>query len=223
MFSADEVAERVGKAPAPAQGKASPSTGKTIPAVVEAAPEPTSPTPEGQSTSLRAEGGEWMPYLAEMTEKQGSRLETGFAGIDAAFGGLAAGLTLIVDEESERGLDFIKQLIDQMAMGSEVPVLFLSFERAKAALRLNTLSRLSGTSSKDIENGRFEKDSPEWQKVVEAGKQAVGWLERIYVAESPPPGSRPSTRWPGSSSRRATAPGAFSPSTASSACSTRAT
>lgn len=135
---------------------------------------------------LTPESGQWLGFLAELTRKQGERLRTGFSHLDAEWGGLLPGLFLIASEDRAQILDFMKQLVDQIASECRGPCLYLSFERSKAALRLQTLSRLSGAPSADIEKGRFGKDSAKWQDIVRAGEQAVEWLQRIYVVETRP-------------------------------------
>jgi hypothetical protein len=133
---------------------------------------------------LTPESGQWLGFLAELTRKQGERLKTGFSHLDAEWGGLLPGLFLIASEDRDQLLDFLKQLVDQIASECRGPCLYLSFERSKAALRLQTLSRLSGAPAADIEKGRFGKDSAKWQDIVRAGEQAVEWLQRIYVVET---------------------------------------
>jgi hypothetical protein len=135
---------------------------------------------------LTPESGQWLGFLAELTRKQGERLKTGFPHLDAEWGGLLPGLFLIASEDRDQLLDFLKQLVDQIAVECRGPCLYLSFERSKAALRLQTLSRLSGAPAADIEKGRFGKDSAKWQDIVRAGEQAVEWLQRIYVVETRP-------------------------------------
>jgi hypothetical protein len=136
--------------------------------------------------ALAPESGQWLGFLAELTRKQGERLKTGFSHLDAEWGGLLPGLFLVASEDRDQLLDFLKQLVDQIASECRGPCLYLSFERSKSALRLQTLSRLSGAPSADIEKGRFGKDSAKWQDIVRAGEQAVEWLQRIYVVETRP-------------------------------------
>ncbi|MGH9335350.1 MAG: DnaB-like helicase C-terminal domain-containing protein, partial [Vicinamibacteria bacterium] len=122
-------------------------------------------------------------------KKHGWHLKTGFSQIDAVSGGLAPGLILLAGEDREQLVDFLKQLVDQIgqiAADSKGPCLYLSFERTKATLRLQTLSRLCGVSTADIEKGRFAKDSAKWREIVRAGEHAVEWLQRIYVVETRP-------------------------------------
>ncbi len=81
---------------------------------------------------LAPESGEWLHYLADLTKKQGEHLKTGFDGFDGERGGLGPGLLLLGGKEQRRGLDFLKQLVDQIAIRCRVPCLYLSFERSKA-------------------------------------------------------------------------------------------
>ena len=135
---------------------------------------------------LAPESGEWLNYLADLTKQQGEHLKTGFEGLDAEAGGLAPGLILLGGKDESRILDFLKQLVDQIAIRCRVPCLYLSFERSKGDLRLQTLSRLSGASAEDIRSGKFNKDSKKWQTIIRTGEQAVEWLQRIYVVEPAP-------------------------------------
>ena len=145
-----------------------------------------SPAPSPAANVLAPESGEWLGYLAELTKKQGEHLKTGFSGLDAEWGGIGSGLLLLAGEERERLLDFLKQLVDQIAVRCRVPCLYLSFERSKAELRLQTLSRLSEAPATHIRDGRYDKDSAEWQSIIRAGEQAVEWLQRIYTVEATP-------------------------------------
>jgi hypothetical protein len=90
---------------------------------------------------------------------------------------------LLVDEDRERVVNFLKQVTDQMAASGAVRCLFLASEHPKATLRLRTLSRLAGVPVADLEKGRLKKDSPEWQRVDRAGRGAAEWLRRVFVYE----------------------------------------
>ena len=142
------------------------------------------PPPAGNV--LAPESGEWLGYLAELTKKQEEHLKTGFSGLDAEWGGIGSGLLLLAGEQRARLLDFLKQLVDQIAIRCSVPCLYLSFERSKTELRLQTLSRLSEAPATHIRDGRYDKDSAEWQSIIRTGEQAVEWLQRIYTVEATP-------------------------------------
>lgn len=135
---------------------------------------------------LASEGEEWGDYLSQLATKQGKTFATGFAGFDETLGGLSPGLVLMLDTDSERLCGFLKQFADQVVEHSQLPCLYLSFERPKAALRILTLARLAGVSSQDIEKGRLKRDSREWQRVEEAGRVAADWMKRLYVVEADP-------------------------------------
>ena len=145
-----------------------------------------SAAPPPASDVLAPESSQWLGYLAELTKKQGEHLKTGFSGLDAEWGGLGPGLLLLAGEKRERLLDFLKQLVDQIANRCRVPCLYVSFERSKAELRLQTLSRLSEAPATHIREGRYDKDSAEWQSIIRAGEQAVEWLQRIFTVEATP-------------------------------------
>jgi len=150
-------------------------------------PEPPQGTEPAGNDVLTPESGQWLGFLAELTKKQGERLKTGFPRFDAEWGGgLLPGLVLLAGADRAQVLDFLKQLVDQIAIECRGPCLYLSFEHSKAALRLQTLSRLSGASSADIEKGGFGRDSAKWLDIVRAGEHAVEWLQRIYVVEARP-------------------------------------
>jgi hypothetical protein len=180
----------------PARPAEEPATTKpTTPSVSNRAAKP-SPAPSSSPTKnppkkatqdvLAPESGEWLGYLAELTKKQGEHLKTGFAGLDAEWGGLGTGLLLLAGDERYCLVDFLKQLVDQIAIRCRVPCLYLSFERSKAELRLHTLSRLSEAPATHIRDGRYDKTSAEWQSIIRAGEQAVEWLQRIYTVEAAP-------------------------------------
>ncbi len=135
---------------------------------------------------LTPESGQWLGFLADLTKKQAERLKTGFPSLDAEGGGLLPGLVLLAGEDRAQLIDFLKQLVDQIALDCRGPCLYLSFERSKVALRLQTLSRLSGTPSAEIEKGVFGRDTAKWKDIVRAGEHAVEWLQRIFIVEARP-------------------------------------
>jgi hypothetical protein len=149
-------------------------------------PEPPRGTEPAESDVLVPESGQWLGFLAEVKRKQGERLKTGFARLDSEFGGLLPGLVLLAGDDRAQLIDFLKQLVDQIAVECRGPCLYLSFERSKAALRLQTLSRLSGAPSAEIEKGAFGRDTAKLQDIVRAGERAVEWLQRVYVIEARP-------------------------------------
>lgn len=153
---------------------------KVGPAAAEAAER--KPRPGGPAV-LSSEGDEWATYLQAVVAQQGRILETGFAGLDEAVGGLSPGLMLVFDQDSGRSGDFLKQLTDQIAARSKVPCLFVSRALSKAELRVRTLSRLSGVPAKDIGKGRIKKGSAEWKSVEQQGRAAAEWLQWIFIAD----------------------------------------
>ncbi len=64
---------------------------------------------------LSSEGDDWSSYLEDLASKQGKIYDTGFKTLDQEFNGLAPGLMLLVDEDRERMVSFLKQVTDQMA------------------------------------------------------------------------------------------------------------
>jgi len=132
---------------------------------------------------LSSEGDDWSSYLADLASKQGKSYDTGFKRLDQEFNGLAPGLMLLVDEDRERVVSFLKQVTDQMAASGLVRCLFLASEQPKSTLRLRTLARLAAVPVADIEKGRLKKDSPEWQRVDRAGRSAAEWQQRVFVYE----------------------------------------
>jgi len=150
--------------------------------LLDAAP----PTAPAGNDVLTPESGQWLGFLADLTRKQAERMKTGFSRFDAEWGGLLPGLVLLAGDDRNQLIDFLKQLVDQIAIDCRGPCLYLSFERSKAALRIQTLSRLSGAPSAEIEKGGFGRDSARWQDIVRAGEHAVEWLQRIYVVEARP-------------------------------------
>jgi hypothetical protein len=179
-------------APRAAQEKSSPAV--AVPPKPK--PPPTPPPREKSSPALSpppskpkvkavlsSEGDDWSSYLDDLASKQGKTYDTGFKRLDQEFNGLAAGLMLLVDEDRERVVNFLKQVTDQMAASGSVRCLFLASEQPKATLRLRTLARLAAVPVADIEKGRLKKDSPEWQRVDRAGRAAAEWLRRVFVYE----------------------------------------
>lgn len=133
---------------------------------------------------LSSEGDDWNDYLEGLARKQGKRLETGFAKLDEALGGLSPGLWILVDEDRDRLVNFLKQLTDQIASRNAAGCLFVASELSKAALRLRTLARLAGVPAADIERGRLRKDSKEWLRIEAEGRKAASWLRRVFVQET---------------------------------------
>ncbi len=133
---------------------------------------------------LASEGTAMNSYLEELESKQGKSIESGFRLLDEAMDGLGPGAMVIVDQDRDRLSGFLKQLTDQIAEGARVPCLYVSFRLSKDVLRVRTLARLSGISAKDIEKGRLRRNSPEWQKVEQSGKQAAAWMKRVFVVEA---------------------------------------
>jgi len=133
---------------------------------------------------LASEGTAMSGYLQELESKQGRSIESGFRLLDEIMDGLTPGVMVIVDEERDRLSAFLKQLTDQIAEGARVPCLYVSYRLSKDMLRVRTLARLSGVSAKDLEKGRLRKNSPEWQKVEQCGKQAASWMKRVFVVEA---------------------------------------
>ncbi len=203
-----KIAEELRKSnpPAAAAPREAPSTPapraaqeKSSPAVAPPAkpkPPPTPPPREKSSPAvspppskpkvkavLSSEGDEWSSYLDDLASKQGKTYDTGFKRLDQELNGFAPGLMLLVDEDRDRMVSFLKQVTDQMAASGAVRCLFLASEQPKTALRLRTLARLAAVPVTDIEKGRLKKDSPEWQRVDRAGRAAAEWLRRVFVYE----------------------------------------
>ncbi len=154
---------------------------KSSPAV---SPEPSKlPSKLKVNAVLSSEGDDWSSYVADLASKQGKTYDTGFKRLDQELNGLAPGLMLLVDEDRERVVNFLKQVTDQMAASGSVRCLFLASEHPKATLRLRTLARLAAVPVTDIEKGRLKKDSAEWQRVDRAGPGAAEWLRRVFVYE----------------------------------------
>jgi replicative DNA helicase len=167
--------------PAPETRRRGPEPERQVKAGPEAAERKPRPPAPG---ALSSEGDEWATYLQAVVAQQGRILETGFAGLDEAAGGLSPGLMLVVDQDSGRSGDFLKQLADQVAARSKVPCLFVSRGLSKAELRVRTLSRLSGVPAKDIGKGRIKKGSAEWESVEQQGRAAAEWLKWIFIADA---------------------------------------
>jgi len=171
--------------------RSAPALAKSDPAVSRAKSDPAigkrkirPPLAKSSPLVLASEGTELGSYLEELGSKQGKTLESGFASLDEATGGLGPGVILVVDDERDRLSGFLKQLTDQVAEGARAPCLYLSFRLSKDTLRVRTLARLSGVSARDIEKGRLKRDSSEWKKIEKSGKQASPWMKRVFVVEA---------------------------------------
>jgi hypothetical protein len=145
--------------------------------------QPPAPAKRPRKAVLSSEGEEWSSYLEDLAASQGKRFDTGFARLDEGLGGLSPGIMLVIDEDRERVVSFLKQLADQAASASGIRCLFLAAEIPKSALRLRTISRLAVVKVSDLEKGRLKKDSPEWSRVDAAGRNASDWLRRVFVYE----------------------------------------
>jgi hypothetical protein len=182
----------VRSAPRPQLEKSSPA----IPPIPRVKPVPTPPPSErppsppppaamkrAAKAVLSSEGEEWSSYLEDLAANQGKRFDTGFARLDEGLGGLSPGIMLVIDEDRERVVSFLKQLADQVASAGAIRCLFVAAEIPKSALRLRTISRLAAVKVADLEKGRLKKDSPEWSRVDAAGRSASEWLRRVFVYE----------------------------------------
>ncbi|HSF14208.1 MAG TPA: DnaB-like helicase C-terminal domain-containing protein [Vicinamibacteria bacterium] len=159
----------------------------TAPRASQPAPAPTSQAQSShqpvEDSLLSSEGDDWSSYLDQIASQQGRTFDTGFARIDEGLGGLGPGLVLLSDGDNRRQADFLKQLTDQMAAGTELRCLYLAATRPKTQLRIRTLARLAAVPVDDIEKGRLKKDSQEWQRIEAAGRNAAAWLKRVFVYE----------------------------------------
>src|ERR1044071_7884939 len=79
--------------------------------------------------------------------------ETGFANLSRALDGIAPGLYLVIGRPSIGKTSFLRQLLDQMSMHSQVLGAFFSFAETKLELRIKTLARLSGLDTREIRRG----------------------------------------------------------------------
>jgi hypothetical protein len=144
---------------------------------------PAVPPPKrSQKAVLSSEADDWSSYL-EGLAGESVRFDTGFARLDEQLGGLSPGLMLLIDEDRDRVVSFLKQVTDQVASSTPGHCLFLAAEIPKSALRLRTISRLAGVPLADLEKGRVKRDSPEWRRVDGAGRGAQDWLRRVFVYE----------------------------------------
>ncbi|HXV64817.1 MAG TPA: DnaB-like helicase C-terminal domain-containing protein [Vicinamibacteria bacterium] len=166
-----------------------PSSAQSITAPRAAQPA-SPPTPPPQSSHqpvedslLSSEGDDWSSYLDQIASQQGRTFDTGFSRIDEGLGGLGPGLVLLTDGDNRRLVDFLKQLTDQVAAGTEMRCLYLAARQPKTQLRIRTLARLAGVPVDDIERGRLKKESQEWQRIEAAGRSAAPWLKRVFVYE----------------------------------------
>ena len=157
---------------------------KSAPAVLPPpAPTPPPPAPKAADAVLSSEADDWESYMDGLAGSEGPRFETGFEQLDKGLGGVKPCLMLLMDEDSQRRVNFMKQVTDQFASGSTFRCLYFANELPKAVLRLRTLARLAAVPISDLERGRLKKDSPEWQRLDAEGRRAADWLKRVFVYE----------------------------------------
>ena len=146
---------------------------------------PAAPAPKAAAADavLSSEADDWDSYMDGLAASEGHRFETGFAQLDKGLGGVKPGLMLLMDDDSQRLANFMKQVTDQFASASSLRCLYFANELPKAGLRLRTLARLAAVPISDLERGRLKKDSPEWQRLDAEGRQAADWLKRVFVYE----------------------------------------
>ncbi len=155
---------------------------KSAPAEPPAPPAPPARKAAAEAVLL-SEADDWDSYMDGLTASSGHRFETGFKQLDKGLGGVKPGLMLLMDEDSQRLANFMKQVTDQFASASSLRCLYFANELPKAALRLRTLARLAAVPISDLERGRLKKDSPEWQRLDAEGRRAADWLKRVFVYE----------------------------------------
>ena len=174
-------------APAPPASKAAPAPpapkAAAAPPAPKAAAAPPAPKAAAADTVLSSEADDWDSYMDGLAPSEGHRFETGFAQLDKGLGGVKPGLMLLMDDDSQRLANFMKQVTDQFASASSLRCLYFANELPKAGLRLRTLARLAAVPISDLERGRLKKDSPEWQRLDAEGRQAADWLKRVFVYE----------------------------------------
>ena len=90
---------------------------------------------------LSSEADDWDSYMDGLAASEGHRFETGFAQLDKGLGGVKPGLMLLMDDDSQRLANFMKQVTDQFASASSLRCLYFANELPKAGLRLRTLAR----------------------------------------------------------------------------------
>ena len=148
-----------------------------------AQPAQQAPKAAAADAVLSSEADDWDSYMDGLAASEGHRFETGFAQLDKGLGGVKPGLMLLMDDDSQRLANFMKQVTDQFASASSLRCLYFANELPKAGLRLRTLARLAAVPISDLERGRLKKDSPEWQRLDAEGRQAADWLKRVFVYE----------------------------------------
>lgn len=161
------------------------------------------PTHMNDHINLPSEGALLDEFLDQLQREHAvkgiSGLDTGFANLDSALDGLLPGLHLLIGAPSCGKTAFAKQLLDQVAMRNDVPVLFFSFAESLKELRIRTLSRLSGIESREIRRGsayllhwygvpRLSDDQASelpasWEKLRRVAEEAKSWLNRVYLVQ----------------------------------------
>lgn len=134
--------------------------------------------------------------------------KTGFDKMERIIRGLTPGLFVLAAPPSAGKTTFAKQLADQVAEKSEVPVLFFSYEQSADELRVKSLARLTkAAGADDVTNERIKegedadavkaaaakyKGFGKWIKVIEGGRDhTVGRIrlqaqrERMKTGKAP--------------------------------------
>jgi replicative DNA helicase len=136
---------------------------------------------------------------ASQQVKEISGWESGFPNLSRALDGIFSGLYLLVGPPSCGKTSFVKQLLDQVAMLNATPGIFFSFAERRNALRIRTLSRLSGLENREIRRGsayllhwygvpkarytEVEQVPASWEKLKRSADDARVWLDGIYLVE----------------------------------------
>lgn len=130
---------------------------------------------------LKSEADLTDDFLADLkTPSRGYR--TGFKKLEKVIRGLTPGLFVIAAPPSAGKTTFAKQLADQVAEESEVPVLFFSYEQSADELRVKSLARLTKVAGSPVTNENI-KEGKDADTVKEAAAKYKGFGKWIKVIE----------------------------------------
>lgn len=186
-----------------------PSGPGPLPAPPVGISKPTAPSAMRPGTPFESEQLDVLlaRYEKVATKKGFVGLDTGFKHLNNTLQGLGAGLYAFVGPPGCGKTSFVKQLADQVATDSGVPVLFFTFEQSADELRVKTLARLAKVNSREIPKGNTNyifvpyPGAPivqVWEEVKKAAPKFKMIGQKMRIVES---GQSETVEWIGEQAR----------------------